>query len=65
SQWPPAGLGDAYDGAAERQRSGAALGQIAQPEDVADAVMSLLEGSKLVTGQTLVVDGGALLGAKP
>jgi 3-oxoacyl-[acyl-carrier protein] reductase len=65
SQWTHAGLGDAYDGAAERQRSGAALGQIAQPEDVADAVMSLLEGSKLVTGQTLVVDGGALLGAKP
>ena len=64
SQWTHDGLGQAYQDVANRQRAGAALGEIAMPEDVSDAVMSLLEGSRLVTGQTLVVDGGALLGAK-
>ncbi len=38
------------------------LQAVAKPEDVAEAVLSLLEGSRLVTGQTLVVDGGALIG---
>ena len=64
SQWTHDGLGEDYHTVADRQRASAALGEIALPHDVADAVMSLLEGSRLITGQTLVVDGGALLGAK-
>jgi NAD(P)-dependent dehydrogenase (short-subunit alcohol dehydrogenase family) len=40
------------------------LGKVCQPEDVAAAVLGLVEGSKLVTGQTLVCDGGALLGPR-
>ena len=62
SQWTHEGLGDDYDAMATRNESGSAMGKIAQPEDVAEAVVSLLDGSRLVTGQTLVVDAGALLG---
>jgi 3-oxoacyl-[acyl-carrier protein] reductase len=35
------------------------------PEDVASAVVWLIEGGEAVTGQTLVVDSGASLGAAP
>ncbi len=34
------------------------LGKVCEPEDVADAVLSLILGSDLVTGQTLHCDGG-------
>jgi NAD(P)-dependent dehydrogenase (short-subunit alcohol dehydrogenase family) len=37
------------------------LQRVCQPEDVADAILSLLTGSELVTGQTLVCDGGMLI----
>jgi 3-oxoacyl-[acyl-carrier protein] reductase len=42
------------DGAARRSP----LQAVCEPEDVAAAVLSLLTGSDLVTGQVLVVDGG-------
>ena len=32
------------------------------PEDVADAILSLITGSDLVTGETLTVDAGHTLG---
>ena len=62
SQWTHGGLGDRYDALATHHTEASALGKVALPEDVAEAVVSLLEGSRLVTGQTLVVDAGALLG---
>lgn len=64
SQWTRDGLGEGYAAAEGAQRQGAAMGEVARPEDVAEAIVSLLQGSRLVTGQTLVVDGGALLGAR-
>lgn len=33
-----------------------------QPEDIAQAILFLLAGARMVTGQVLVVDGGLLLG---
>jgi hypothetical protein len=42
---------------------GSTMGTVCQPKDVADAVMGILTGSKLVTGQTLVVDAGAMIGS--
>lgn len=63
SQWTREGLGASYGDAEASHREGAALKTVAQPTDVADAVLGLLFGSRLVTGQTVVVDGGALLGA--
>jgi len=35
------------------------------PQDVADAVAWLIDGAQKVTGQTLVVDSGSVLGAAP
>ena len=33
-----------------------------RPDDIAAAIMSLVNGSSMVTGQILVCDGGMLLG---
>lgn len=37
------------------------LGRLGSPEDVAEAVLFLIEGSDFITGHTLVVDGGRLI----
>jgi NAD(P)-dependent dehydrogenase (short-subunit alcohol dehydrogenase family) len=34
------------------------LRRVCEPEDVSQAILSLIEGSDLVTGQVLPVDGG-------
>ena len=39
----------------------APLGKVCEPSDVAQAIMSFVTGSQLVTGQVLVVDGGMLI----
>jgi NAD(P)-dependent dehydrogenase (short-subunit alcohol dehydrogenase family) len=39
----------------------APLGRVCDPEDVADAIVSLVTGSELVTGQVLPVEGGMLI----
>jgi 3-oxoacyl-[acyl-carrier protein] reductase len=61
SRWLEQGYGRAYDavlrGAAERS----ALKKTCTPDDVADAILSLITGSALVTGQIVVCDGGMLI----
>lgn len=37
------------------------LGRLGSPEDVAQAVLFLIEGGDFITGHTLVVDGGRLI----
>jgi NAD(P)-dependent dehydrogenase (short-subunit alcohol dehydrogenase family) len=57
------GLETAWPEGVARYRAAAALGRIAQPEDVADACLFLAApASRFVTGTTLVVDGGVLAG---
>jgi pteridine reductase len=53
---------DDYD-AAERERlaRNTPLRRLGRPEDVAGALLYLLEGGDFVTGQVLVVDGGRVL----
>lgn len=57
--WLREGLGpEVYDvlkGGIERR---APLGRVCDPEDVRDAILSLVEGSDMVTGQVLICDGG-------
>jgi 3-oxoacyl-[acyl-carrier protein] reductase len=61
SRWLEQGYGRAYEsvlrGAAERS----ALKKTCTPDDVADAILALLTGSALVTGQIVVCDGGMLI----
>jgi NAD(P)-dependent dehydrogenase (short-subunit alcohol dehydrogenase family) len=58
----PVLLSEEYD-EAEKQKiiQGTPLKRIGSPEDVAQAVVFLIEGSDFITGHTLVVDGGRLI----
>jgi 3-oxoacyl-[acyl-carrier protein] reductase len=60
-RWMREGLGDRYPLSRDSFASASALGRVCQPEDVADAIISLITGSDMVTGHTLICDGGALL----
>jgi len=41
---------------APRRQGG--IGRVGTPDDIRDAILGFLEGSDMVTGQVLVVDGG-------
>lgn len=60
-RWLKGGLGPRYDLVKRKQEERLPLGRVSQPEDVAAAILSLITGSRQVTGQTLVVDGGMLI----
>lgn len=62
TRWMRQTLGtDAYDALAARFSATAPLGRVATPEDVAGAVVWLVEGAEFVTGELLSVDGGIRL----
>jgi len=60
-RWLAGGLGDAYDAVKGAMEARAPLGRVCDPEDVAAAILSLITGSDLVTGQIVAVDGGMLI----
>jgi 3-oxoacyl-[acyl-carrier protein] reductase len=60
-EWLKQGLGPAYEGTKRYWESRAVLGKVCRPEDVADAILALIEGSELVTGQIIPVEGGQML----
>ena len=60
SDQPPAGI---IEGNLEHYRSGIPLQKMAEPEDVANAILFLLsDQAKQITMHELVIDGGATLG---
>jgi 3-oxoacyl-[acyl-carrier protein] reductase len=59
--WLREGLGGAYDAIKQAMERRAPLGRVCTPDDVAAAILSLLEGSDLVTGCILPVEGGMLI----
>lgn len=61
-RWLEQGFGDAYEGVKRTVARACPLQKVSDPEDVAAAVMSLITGSTMVTGQVLVCDGGMLIG---
>lgn len=62
-RWLMDGVGpERYDQIIATARSKAPLGDVATPEDVAEAVAWLIEGGRMVTGTRLVIDGGIALG---
>ncbi len=61
-RWLAEGLGEAaYEAVKGAMEARAPLGKVCDPEDVADAIVSLVTGSELVTGNVLPVEGGMLI----
>ncbi len=58
-RWLRAGIGANYDVAKQRSADAAVLKAVTTPDDIAQVVLSLITGADLVTGQTIVVDGGS------
>lgn len=64
--WLRKGLGDEkYEQMMAANRRGAALGVTATAETVADAILHFIAGPQIVTGETLMVDGGRHLSQTP
>ncbi len=58
-RWLREGFGaEVYERVKAHNEKTAPLGKVCEPEDVADAILSIIEGSDLVTGQVVPVDGG-------
>jgi len=60
-RWLENGLGQNYERVKQAFERSLPLGRVCEPADVAAAIMSLITGSPLVTGQTLAVDSGLMI----
>ena len=60
-RWLEEGLGERYESTKAAFEKAIPLGAVCTPVDVAVAILSLVEGSDLVTGQILACDGGMSL----
>jgi 3-oxoacyl-[acyl-carrier protein] reductase len=59
TRWLRAGLGEqVFEAARKFESNKAPLKDVCSPEDVAQLILSLIEGADMVTGQTIVIDGG-------
>jgi len=59
TRWLKTGLGDrVYEMAKTSESNRAPLKAVCTPETVAQLILSLIEGADMVTGQTVVIDGG-------
>ena len=65
-EWLRKGFGDKrYNALMKATREAAPLGVAATPETVADAILHFISGPQIVTGETLIVDGGRHLTQTP
>ncbi|MSU61799.1 MAG: glucose 1-dehydrogenase [Pedosphaera sp.] len=62
-EWLRKGLGPDYESARKAKAEQALLGRVCQPEDIAAAIISLI-AADMVTGHTMVVDGGHTVGRR-
>ena len=60
-RWLEKGLGRTYQRVKNSFNDCLPLGRVCDPEDIADCIMSIVTGSDLVTGQTVVCDGGMMI----
>jgi 3-oxoacyl-[acyl-carrier protein] reductase len=60
-RWLEGGLGANYEAVKQSFEKAVPLGKVCDPADVAACIVSLITGSQLVTGQTLVVDAGMMI----
>ena len=64
--WLKEGFGEErYQQVMENNRKNSALGVVATPETVADAILYFIGGPQIVTGETMIVDGGRHLSMAP
>ena len=64
--WLRQGLGDEkYEALLESQRKHSPLGLTATPDTVADGILQFISGPQIVTGETLILDGGRHLTQTP
>lgn len=61
-EWLQEGLGKAYEAVKGAMEARSPLGRVTTPETVAQAILSLITGSDLVTGHVLPVEGGMIIG---
>jgi 3-oxoacyl-[acyl-carrier protein] reductase len=61
-EWLQQGLGKAYEAVKGAMEARSPLGRVTTPETVAQAILSLIAGSDLVTGHVLPVEGGMIIG---
>jgi 3-oxoacyl-[acyl-carrier protein] reductase len=59
TRWLAQGYGERFEAMRENVRQSTPLRDAGQPEHMAQAVLSMITGMDWVTGQTVVVDGGA------
>lgn len=57
-EWMQRTLEENYDGLMARRAKYTPLKRVATAEDVAETMLSLIDGNKFVTGQIVVIDGG-------
>lgn len=60
-RWLENGLGPVYEMVKQQIEAKVPLGRVNEPEDVAAAILSLIVGGDMITGQVLVCDGGMLI----
>ena len=57
--WLQKGFGDAFETVKNAMERRSLLGRVCTPDDVRDAILAFVTGSRLATGEILVLDGGA------
>jgi len=62
-RWLKQGWGASYDAIMKAVSERVPLKRASEPEDIADAVLGLIGGSDMITGQVIICDGGMTLGA--
>ncbi|MBI2771080.1 MAG: SDR family oxidoreductase [Burkholderiales bacterium] len=66
SRWFVQGIGqEAYEKARAGYEKNVPLQRASSPEDVAEAIVWLIDGARTVTGELILLDGGMHLGSRP
>ena len=61
-EWLQEGLGEAYEAVKAGMQAKSPLGKVTTPDDIADAIVSIITGTDLITGHVVPVEGGMLIG---
>ena len=65
TKWQRDGQGDGYDAYVEQVKIGTPQQHACTADDIAESVVSMIEGHRYMTGETILVDAGSHLGFSP